>query len=110
MRQADDTKRTRKSALGAGFSSGFGGAGGLSFVYSRRRPSLFEKNRRRPAVVGDLVAVWSDFSAAIESEAGKYFRGNYKVYARLNREGNVRLEYERIPQNKKMEEAGGWGK
>lgn len=100
----------KKTPLRAGFDAGFGAHLGFDQMQPRRRKRIFDNYAADEAVMGDLRAVWGDFARAISRQANEYFHGNYDVTIVAGDDGKPELQYRQKPRNKKMEDAGGWGK
>lgn len=103
-------KRRAPSAFRAGWDSGFSAGGEIASRPRRRRPKLSDRYPEGNGWTVDLDTVWQDFAKAIQRQAGQYFSDNYFVTPHLDDAGRLQFAYKQKPKNKKMEDAGGWGK
>jgi len=104
------SKRHTPSAFRTGWESGFSAAGEFASRPRRRRPKLSDRYPDGSGWKSDLDKAWQDLSQAIQAQAGKYFHDNYLVTLYLDNAGRLQFAYKQKPKNKKMEDAGGWGK
>jgi len=110
MRKGAIRKESRRSAFRAGYRHGLDAMQDFSDIQPRRRLRLHESRKPETMVTGDLEKVWADFSNVVRRAAGQFFQENYEVTPKLDKHGRLDFIYKRRPQNKKMEDAGDWGK
>lgn len=110
MSRGATQKISRRPAFRAGYRHGLDAMQDFSDIQPRRRPRLHERHSQEQALARDLDKAWTDFSNAIQNAAGDFFQGNYDVKPKLDENGRLDFVYKRKPLNKKMEDAGGWGK
>lgn len=109
MRHALRSARGGVSAMRAGFRATTAAVSSIEFRPERRRLRLHEMHAPNAGPLRDFGAVWQDFAKTIQKEADAVLHGSYKVSPAVDDSGRVSLNYRTNPQNKKMEDAGGWG-
>lgn len=109
MMSALRSARGGVSAMRSGFRATTAAVSSIDFHPERRRPRLHEMHPPKAGPLRDLGAVWQDFAKAIQKEADACLHGSYRVSPTADDSGHVSLNYRTNPQNKKMEDAGGWG-